>query len=114
MIAGFYTSEDLAEWKFHKFNQEMPIYDYAPDVRVIGEHLYFCASRRYSNCSYFRTKDPIHGTFEEIEGTFPFWDPNLFWDTDGRIYFYWGCSNVTPLYGVELNPEDMKPLSDAI
>lgn len=114
MTAGFFTSEDLAAWEFHKFQQKMPIHDYAPDVRVIGEYLYFCASKRDADCSYFRTKDPIYGIFEEIEGTFLFWDPNLFQDDDGRIYFYWGCSNVTPVYGVELNPEDMKPLSESI
>ncbi len=114
MTAGFLTSEDLVTWKFHKFNQDMPIYDYAPDVRVMGDYLYFSASKRSENCPFYRTKDPIHGTFEVIEGSFPFWDPNLFQDDDGRIYFYWGCSNVTPIYGVELNAEDLKPLSEPI
>ncbi|WP_438495748.1 family 43 glycosylhydrolase [Paenibacillus sp. IHBB 3054] len=52
--------------------------------------------------------------FEEIQGTFPFWDPNLFLDDDGRIYFYWGCSTQTPIYGVELNSEDMRPIGKAL
>lgn len=112
MTAGFFTSEDLAEWEFHKFRSDMPIYDYAPDVRGIGDYLYFCASKRSSNCSFYRTKDPVNEPFEEIEGTFSFWDPDMFLDDDGRLYFYWGCSNVTPIYGVELDRETMKPLGE--
>jgi hypothetical protein len=114
MTAGFLTSNDLATWEFHEFRNEMPIYDYAPDVRVIGDYLYFSASKRNENCHFYRTKDPINDTFETIEGSFPFWDPNLFCDDDGRIYFYWGCSNVTPIYGVELEPTSFKPKTEPL
>ena len=63
-------------------------------------------------CDFFRTKDPESGVFERIPGTFDFWDPNLFVDDDGRIYFYWGCSNMTPVYGVELNPADLHRIGE--
>lgn len=108
MTAGFLSSDNLSDWEFHSL-KNMPIYDYAPDVRVIGDYIYFSASNNDINCSFYRTKDPIKDNFEEIEGTFPFWDPHLFVDDDGRVYFFWGCSNITPIYGVELNLEDMKP-----
>ena len=108
MTAGFLSSDNLIDWSFHSL-KDMPIYDYAPDVRVIGEYVYFSASKTDRNCSFYRTKDPINDRFEEIEGTFPFWDPNLFIDGDGRVYFYWGCSNAAPIYGIELNQLDMKP-----
>ncbi|KUP23516.1 family 43 glycosylhydrolase [Paenibacillus sp. DMB5] len=113
MTAGFLTSPNLVEWTFHPL-EGVPVYDYAPDVLVVGDYLYFSASDKSKNCSFYRTKDPVNGEFEEITGSFPFWDPNLFQDEDGRLYFYWGCSNVTPIYGVELNPVDMQPLSDPI
>ena len=35
-------------------------------------------------------------------------DPNLFIDDDSRVYLYWGCSSVEPLYGVELDPDSMR------
>ena len=114
MTAGFFTSDDLADWQFHEFLSDMPVYDYAPDVRAVGEYLYFCASRRGEDCSFYRTKDTLTEPFEEIRGTFEFWDPNLFLDDDGRLYFYWGCSNVTPIYGVELEPETMKPKTEPL
>jgi xylan 1,4-beta-xylosidase len=113
MMAGFLASENLTDWEFHPL-KDVPIYDYAPDVRVIGEYMYFSASNSAKPGSFFRTKDPIHGGFEEIEGTFPFWDPNLFVDDDDRVYFYWGCSNDKPIYGIELHPENMKPIGQPV
>jgi xylan 1,4-beta-xylosidase len=113
MTAGFLISDNLVDWDFHSL-KGVPIYDYAPDVRVMGDYLYFSASSKSKNCSFFRTKDPIQGEFEEIPAGFPFWDPNLFVDDDGRIYFYWGCSNITPIYGVELNPNDMQPIGKPV
>lgn len=111
MTVGFYTSSDLVNWEFHEFLSDMPVYDYAPDVCVVGEYLYFCASSHECG-SFYRTKDPLREPFEEIPGTLIFWDPALFQDDDGRMYLYWGCSNRKPLYGVELNPETMAPLTE--
>ena len=112
MTLGVWVSDDLAHWENHRLPHELPLYDYAPDVRVMGDWVYFCASRREENCDRWRTKDILNGPYEKIEGSFPFWDPNLFIDDDGRVYFYWGCSNITPIWGVELNRETMLPLGD--
>jgi len=112
MTAGFLTSQNLADWTFHPLGDEVPVHDYAPDVRQIGDYLYFCASRRSENCSFYRSKDPISEPFEEIPGTFAFWDPSLFQDDDGRVYLYWGCTNMDPIFGVELDPVTMQPLGE--
>jgi hypothetical protein len=112
MTLGVWVSDDLAHWENHRLPEELPLYDYAPDVRVLGEWVYFCASNRDHDCDRWRTKDILNGPYEKIEGSFPFWDPNLFADDDGRVYFYWGCSNQTPIYGVELDPATMKPLGE--
>ena len=115
MSGAVWVSNDLAQWeKSVPLPENMPIYDYAPDVRVIGDWLYFTASNRGAPCNFYRTKDPIHGPYEEIKGSFDYWDPNLFLDDDGRVYFYWGCANATPIWGVELDPETMRPLSDKV
>lgn len=110
MTSGFFTSEDLYDWNYYEL-KGIPVYDYAPDVRVIGEYMYLSASHMGDNCNFYRSRDPRTEEFEEISGTFPFWDPNLFVDDDGRVYFYWGCSNQEPIYGVELNPETMAPIT---
>lgn len=110
MTLSVWVSEDLAHWTVHALPKELPLYDYAPDVTVVGDYVYFCASRRGVICDFFRTKDILNGPYERIPGTFDFWDPSLFIDDDGRFYFYYGCNNVTPIYGVELDPATLKPI----
>lgn len=113
MSAGFWYSEDLLNWQFHA-DPDLLIYDYAPDVRQVGDHLYFCASRREKNCPILRTKDPLSEPFEEVSAPFPFWDPDMFRDDDGRVYLYWGCTNTEPLWGVEMDPETMLPIGEKV
>ena len=112
MTLGVWVSDDLVKWENHRLPAELPLYDYAPDVRVLGGWVYFCASSRDVNCDRWRTRDILNGPYERIEGSFPFWDPNLFSDDDGRVYFYWGCSNTAPICGVELDPETMQPIGE--
>ena len=111
MSAGFWHSSDLLHWEFHP-DEDLLFYDYAPDVRQVGEYLYFCASRKGRNCPILRSKDPLHEPFEEVSAPFDFWDPNLFCDDDGRVYLYWGCANTTPIWGVEMDPETMTPIGE--
>jgi hypothetical protein len=112
MTLGVWVSEDMLNWENHRLPDHLPLYDYAPDARVIGEYVYFCASKRGENCNYYRTKDILNGPYEEIQGSFEFWDPNMFLDDDGRLYFYWGCSNTQPLWGVELDPMSLEPIGE--
>lgn len=112
MTLSVWVSEDMVHWESHRLPDSLPLYDYAPDVRVVGDYVYFSASRRGTICDFYRTKDILNGPFEHIPGTFDFWDPNLFLDDDGKLYFYWGCNNVTPIWGVELDPETMIPKTE--
>lgn len=113
MTRGFLVSQNMVNWKQCPL-EGLPVYDYAPDVRAVGDWMYFCASRRGEVCDFYRTRDPESGVFERIPGTFDFWDPNLFLDDDGRMYFYWGCSNMTPIWGVELDPATMHRLGEPV
>lgn len=114
MTLGVWVSEDMANWEAKRLPDNLPFYDYAPDVRVIGDYVYFSASKRGEPCNFYRTKNIEEGPYEEIKGTFDFWDPNLFVDDDGKVYFYWGCANMTPIWGVEMDPETMHPKTERI
>ncbi len=107
MTCGFLYSDDLAAWHFHPL-KSTPGYDYAPDVRVVGEFIYFCASS-HDRVDFYRTLDPFADRFEKIEGGLAAWDPNLFED-EGRLYFYWGSSTTEPIFGVELDRETLQPI----
>jgi hypothetical protein len=110
MTCGFFYSDDLAGWKFHPL-KHTPAYDYAPDVCVVGDYVYFCASN-WEHDRFYRTKDLFSDTFEQFESAFPFWDPCLFADDDGRLYFYWGSGAATPIYGIELSSKDLQPVGE--
>jgi hypothetical protein len=109
MSGGFWYSDDLYSWQF-KNTPELPIYDYAPDVREVNGALIFSASKRGEKCTFFRSENPLERPFEPISTFLAFWDPNVFQDDDGRAYFYWGCSNKTPIWGIEMEPKTMRSI----
>ncbi len=111
MSRGFWHSENLIDWTYRPTDR-LPPFDYAPDVREIDGALIISASRKNGNSPFFRSRDPLSDDFTQVSpGTFPFWDPSIFQDDDGRIYLYWGCDNVQPLYGVELD-RDLTPIGE--
>ncbi|MBR2685786.1 MAG: family 43 glycosylhydrolase [Erysipelotrichaceae bacterium] len=113
MSAGFYYSEDMIHWKWHE-NRNLDLYRYAPDVRQIGDCLYFCASTRNTPSTIWRSKEPLKDDFEKVSEPFAFWDPDIFEDDDGRVYFYWGCGNKEPIWGVEMDPKTMLPIGEKV
>ena len=110
---GVWVSDDLVSWERHPLPEGLPVDEAAPDARVMNGYVYYCFSGR-GICDRWRTKDILNGPYEKISGTFDYWDPNLFADDDGRVYFYWGSSDVTPIWGVELDPETMIPKGERI
>lgn len=110
MSRGFYHSTDMVHWTWQENGVPEP-YGYAPDVRQIGDFLYFCASGGNPS-RIWRTKDPLSGEFELVSEPFSFWDPDIFADEDGRVYLFWGSSDRSPLYGVELDPDTMLPIGE--
>lgn len=110
MGGGFWHSDDLINWTFKECTDLM--YLYAPDVRQIGDYLYFCASTGTEPSKILRSKDPLNEPFELVSAPFAFWDPDLFEDDDKRVYLYWGCNNREPIYGIELDRDTMLPIGE--
>ena len=110
MSCGFLYSDDLAQWKFHPL-KNFPAYDYAPDICAVGDYLYLSASS-HEYGRFYRTKDLFGDEFETIESPFAFWDPALFANDDGRLYFYWGCGPASPIFGLEVDSKTLQPISE--
>lgn len=113
MCAGFWYSEDLYDWKY-KTTPELPIFDYAPDVREIDGQMVFSASNRDHKCTIYRSSDPLHKLFVEVSTPLKFWDPDIFQDEDGRVYLYWGCTTREPIWGIELDRKTMMPIGKKV
>ena len=103
---GYWCSDDLASWTFIGTN-EIPTEEYAPTVVSIGDTLYFLASSTKKSTIY-KSTDPKSGHWDIACDSLAVtvWDPALFLDDDQRLYLYWGCSNVNPIYGIELDYKD--------
>lgn len=112
MSGGYWHSTDLTQWEFEAA-PDLPAGDYAPDVREVDGELVVTASRRKPGSPIFRSRDPLTEGFQRVgESTFAWWDPNLFQDDDGRKYLYWGCSNIEPLRGVEVEGSSLNPVGE--
>ncbi|UII27294.1 family 43 glycosylhydrolase [Fulvivirga maritima] len=100
---GYWSSADLIEWNFIQ-TDEIPTEEYAPTAIVISDTVYFLASSNEKSTIY-KSADPLSGHWQVAreELAQPVWDPAFFMDDDQRLYLYWGCSNVNPLYGVEID-----------
>ena len=112
MTLDVLVSQDMVCWESRRLPDTLPLYGYAPDARVCGDYVYFSSNESDAVCNFYRTKDILNGPYEKIAGTFPFADPSLFVDEDGKMYFYWGLSCKAPIYGVQLDPGTMRPVGE--
>ena len=106
---GYWHSNDLISWEFIACT-DLPVEDYAPAVVVMKDTLYFMASGA-APVKIYKSSDPGSGKWQIATSTFPIGmtDPDLFLDEDGRLYFYYGCSNEKPIYGIELDVKSFQP-----
>ncbi|HEV8283137.1 MAG TPA: family 43 glycosylhydrolase [Chitinophagaceae bacterium] len=107
---GYFHSTDLIHWDLITTN-DLPLEDYAPAAVVMNDTLYFMASHG-APLTIYKTADPKSGKWQAANSSFPIGmvDPDLFVDNDGRLFFYYGCSNVNPIYGVELDTKTLNPI----
>ena len=106
---GYWHSDDLINWDLIT-TEDLPLEDYAPTAVVMNDTLYFIASS--DKPVIYKTADPKSGKWQVVNSSFPIGmiDPCLFVDDDGRLYFYYGCSNINPIYAVELDPKTFNPI----
>src|SRR5688572_16595176 len=111
---GYFHSTDLIKWDLIT-TKDLPLEDYAPTAVVMNDTLYFMASAG-SPVKIYKTADPKSGKWQIATPSFPIGmiDPDLFLDDDGRLFFYYGCSNINPIYGVELNNKTLNPIGNPV
>jgi len=110
---GYFHSTDLIKWDLIT-TSDLPLEDYAPTAVVMNDMIYFMASANAPKI--FKTADPKSGKWQVANASFPIGmiDPDLFVDDDGRLFFYYGCSNVNPLYAVELDTKTLNPIGQPV
>ncbi|MBX9572275.1 MAG: discoidin domain-containing protein [Candidatus Obscuribacterales bacterium] len=118
---GYWWSDDLGKWNFvsHLFkvnaNNDQVC---APAAWPSSSGILFlpCFSEGVKMPLYQST-EPQKGVWSEATDAFPLttWDPSLFEDSDGKLYVYWGSSNLYPLYGAQIDPKNgYKPVGKVL
>lgn len=109
---GYWSSDDMQHWTYVPCSM-LPIDLYAPAVMVYKDELYWMVSD--INHLYKTTKPEDASAWQLVTDSLVLYpdhpektghDPDLFLDDDGRVYLYWGCSDVDDIYGIELDPEN--------
>ena len=110
----YWYSSDLVNWiMISEEESELPDRPTAPAVTVVDDAVYFIPSSRRSSL-FYKSTDPKSGKWELAKKSIPGWDPALFYDEDGRVYYYCGCSNRAPIQGVELDKSSLQPKGEMI
>jgi hypothetical protein len=116
---GYWWSDDMLDWHFvpRKFLKPWhKVYDElcAPATLALGDTLLVIGSTYTKNFPLWMSTDPTHDTWTEAVDSFQVgaWDPAFFADDDGRVYIYFGSSNVYPIYGQEINRKNFQPIGE--
>jgi xylan 1,4-beta-xylosidase len=112
---GYWKSDNLISWSFIT-STDLPFEDYAPAAVVVKDTVYFMASTGQGKQKIYKTNDPGSGKWEVANADFPIRtaDPDLFLDDNGRLYFYYGCSDKTPIYAIELDRKTLNPIGKPV
>lgn len=110
---GYWCSSDLKDWIYISCKTIKSIEAYAPTVLSYDGALYFLASG--GKPQIYKTVNPDEDQWEPVPTKFTIGmtDPAFFMDDNQKVYLYWGCSNVDPIMGVEVDPKDgFKPIGE--
>ena len=118
---GYWHSEDMQHWTYVPCSV-LPIDLYAPTVMVYKDELYWMVS---DINELYKSTHPEDGSSWQLvtDHLVPYpdqpgrtvHDPDIFPDDDGRVYLYWGCSNVDVISGIELDPaNDFAPIGKEV
>ena len=99
---GYWISDNFRDWDY----VDAPNFPGGcPTVVSNGTIMY--ASGDKTRRDVFASTDPKNGVWDKV-GYYDreYGDANMFWDDDGRLYMYWGWSQILPFQVVELDPEN--------
>jgi xylan 1,4-beta-xylosidase len=116
---GYWWSDDLYNWNFisrrflkpyHKVYDELC----APAAFSMGDTLFLIGSTHTKDFPLWMSTNPTVDEWTEAVDSFKVgaWDPAFLFDDDGRLYIYYGSSNVYPIYGQEIDTKTFQPVGE--
>jgi hypothetical protein len=118
---GYWWSEDMLRWNFVYRRFLKPwhkVYDdlCAPATLVLGDTLLVVGSTYTLDFPVWMSTKPRMDEWKERVDSFKVgaWDPAFFLDDDGRLYLYFGSSNLYPTYGQEIDRSTFLPIGERV
>jgi Beta-xylosidase len=110
---GYWYSDNMLDWKFIPI-KSLPIENYAPDVLIKGDTVFYTSSVKKKSYIYYST-NLFEDSWNPMKQIFPltYSDPHFFRDDDGKVFFYSGSSDIKPILGVQLNA-NMQPIGEPV
>lgn len=104
---GYWVSDDMSNWNFIRPQSWYFNGSNAPAAAVKGDEVIVAADPS-GRMAVIKTKNPDLGDWKSTFSVIPIeiQDPDLFVDDDGKVYLYEESSNVNPIHGVELDPDN--------
>lgn len=111
--SGYWCSDDFTDWK-HVFitDSVLPIEDYAPGLFIHNDYLYYVGSTHGKGMLY-RSSAPEKGKWEPVKEIWSYWDPAFYVEGD-KLYMYYGCSPVDPIYAQVLDLNTLEARSEVV
>ena len=103
---GYWVSGDLVDWEFIEtdLSKQPQFRLFAPATMVLGDRLYLAHSEGGDIMYSEDPKDP--DSWVDLGRPYVWNDPALFLDDDGKVYMFDGLSDVAPLRGARLDPDN--------
>jgi len=113
----WYSDDDMLHWHFiarHFLKPYHHVFDdlCAPAPFVMNDALYVFGSTTTLDFPIWRSTNPGANEWSEAIGAFKVaaWDPDFFYDDDGRLYLYYGSSDKYPIFGQEIDPKTLQTI----
>lgn len=102
--SGYWHSSNLKDWTYVPTKTLKAVEAWAPALLIYKDTVYYLGMGEER---IYRSTNPEADQWEEVEFDLQgLGDPAFFQDNDGRVYLYHGCSDWTPIKGVEVDPEN--------
>jgi xylan 1,4-beta-xylosidase len=111
---GYWYSNDMLDWKYIPI-KSLPIENYAPDILIKGDTVFYTASTKKKDYIYYST-NLFEDSWKPMSRIFPltYSDPHFFRDDDGKVFLYSGSSDIKPITVVQLNATNMQPIAEPV
>ena len=110
---GYWYSNDMLDWKYIPI-KSLPIENYAPDILIKGDTVFYTASTKKKDYIYYST-NLFEDNWKPMNRIFPltYSDPHFFMDGDGKVFLYSGSSDIKPITVVQLDA-NMQPITEPV